>query len=185
MGFGRLFLLLSLSLLFAPGFLGADGFADKKKEPCPLNFIPLLEYETFSAKTCQRPRKNVVCGHSSDLLQVYAEADRQNYIRADYIPGIDGNAIKPAPNEAAEPVPEWDSFQLIVKRRGSLEQKFDVQEYAVSFSYRDGVVVVHKKDFYDPFEIVCKNHQLPVGIQRWMVDIMAALKPGFTFTARE
>lgn len=180
----RFWFLLLLGLL-VPGWMLADAWSDKKIEPCPINFIPLLEYETFSAKNCQRPRKNVVCGHSSDLLQVYAEADRQNYTRTDYMPGPDGNAVKSLPGEPTEATPEWDSFQLIVKRRGSLEQKFDVKEYAVSFSYRDGVVVVHKKDFYDPFEIVCKGRQLPVGIQRWMVDIMAALKPGFTFSARE
>ncbi len=139
------------------------------------NFNPYLEYETFRAKNCRYPLPKVVCGVSTSLLEVSAELDRSQYTIYDF-------SMKP---EDKITPPVNDAFLLVIKKRESLNQPFQVLEFSVAFTYRDGVVISYKKDYYDRFSEVRKNREIPMGVRRWLVNIMAALKPGFSFNPRE
>ncbi|MDX2470016.1 MAG: hypothetical protein QNL04_05500 [SAR324 cluster bacterium] len=119
------------------------------------NFIPFLEYEKFSHDLCKNSPKTVVCGHSSDNLQIYAEKDTE------------------------------DSFFLTIKKRENPGVPFEIDEFLVRFTYRDGVIIKYQSDYYVQFAEFRKNKAIPMGIRRWLVDIMASLRPGFVFTPQE
>ena len=119
------------------------------------NFIPFLEYEKFSHDLCKNSPKTVVCGHSSPNLQIYAEKDTE------------------------------DSFFLTIKKRENPNVPFEIDEFLIRFTYRDGIIVKYQSDYYVQFAELRKNKAIPMGIRRWMVDIMAALRPGFVFTPQE
>ena len=132
------------------------------------NFIPYLEFEKFSAATCKEPRKNRVCGASTDLIQIYAEQEK----------------IKVKKNNKVT-FEKIDSLLLTIKKREAVNLPFEIDEFLIKFTYRDGIVVIYQEDYYTQFEEVRKNVEIPMGIRRWMVDIMAALRTGYSFTPKE
>jgi len=139
------------------------------------DFYPYLEHDSFSETKCKHPRKGVVCGASANLIQIYAEKDRTEYYIADY--SLD-------PKDITE-IPEEHAMMLTIKRRSKQTRPFKIYEFRIQFTYRDGIIVTYRKDYYDHFAVVRKNTQIPYAVRVWMVGVMRALKPGFAFTPRE
>ena len=76
-------------------------------------------------------------------------------------------------------------MMLTIKRRSKQTRPFKIYEFRIQFTYRDGIIVTYRKDYYDHFAVVRKNTQIPYAVRVWMVGVMRALKPGFAFTPRE
>ena len=139
------------------------------------NLVPYLGYETFSAKKCKQRRPHVVCAVSNNTLSISAELDRSVYSIHDF-------SLRK--EDAGEVIPT-DSFMLVIQQRNSPQSRYKIQEFQVAFSYRDGVVLTYKNDYYDHFSEVRRNRKIPLGVRRWLVGIMSVLKPGFSFKPRE
>ena len=133
-------------------FLLLSGGWAKEKAPQAIDQLYLyLEQEVFNAARCKYHLKGLICAIATEKLDLYAEQD-----------GPDGFVL----NIHEQPEENLPVRHSIIK---------------VSFTQRDGIVLVDTTDFYNSYPEVRRGKEIQLVVRQWLKNIQKVFNPNYGF----